>query len=195
MLCLRTLACAAAVVLALLASPGGLPLGLAGGREILDIEGNLVLVDEVYLAVVDLPDDREATAATARDVAQQILDFLRRAGYSLAKVEATPVGGRIVVTLDEGRLARVVVKGRNVASSLAVRLNVELPYDVFNKPQLERTLRRYQQGDSAVRYTLVPVSKVEHEGLQIDPLALLAGGARAQLQEHGGESRPGVVEW
>jgi hypothetical protein len=176
MLCLRTLSCAAAAALALLASPGGSPLGLAGGREILDIEGNLVLVDEVYLAVVELPDAPEVTEATARHVAQQILAFLRRAGYTLAKVEATAVGGRILVTLDEGRLARVVVKGRNVASSLAMRLNVELPYDVFNKPELERTLREYQRGDAAVRYTLVPVSKVEHEGLQIDPLALLAGG-------------------
>jgi hypothetical protein len=172
--CLRTLACAAAAALALL---GGSPPALAGGREILDIEGNVVLVDEVYLAVVELADDREATATTAHDVAQQILDFLRRAGYTLAKVEATVVGDRILVTLDEGRLARIVVKGRNVASSLAVRLNVELPYNVFNKPQLERTLRRYQRGDAAVRYTLVPVSKVDHEGLQIDPLALLAGGS------------------
>src|SRR5687767_14504172 len=99
MLSLRTLSCAAAAALALLASPGGSPLGLADEHEILDIEGNLVLVDEVYLAVVELPDNPEATAATARDVAQQILDFLRRAGYALAKVEATAVGGRILVTL------------------------------------------------------------------------------------------------
>jgi hypothetical protein len=168
--------CAAAAAVALLANPGGTPLGLAAGRDLLDIEGNLVLVDEVYLAVVQVPDDAEATAATAAAVAQQILEFLRRAGYELAKVEATAVGGRIVVTLDEGRLARIVVKGRDVASSLVVRLTVELPYDVFNKPQLERMLQEHQRGETPVRYTLVPVSEVKHDGLQIDPLALLAGG-------------------
>jgi hypothetical protein len=173
--CLRTLSCAVAAALALLVSPGGSPLARAGGQEILDIEGNLVLVDEVYLAVVELPDAPEVTEATAREVAQQIRAFLRRAGYMLATVEATAEGGRILVTVDEGRLARVVLKGRNVASSLAMRLDVDLPFDVFNKPELERTLRKYQRGDAAVRYSLVPVSKVEHEGLQIDPLALLAG--------------------
>jgi hypothetical protein len=183
----RTLGCAAAAALALLASPGGSPLGLAAGRDLIEIDGNLVLVDEVYLAVVELPDDAEATSETAQDVAQQILDFLRRAGYALAKVEATAFGGRIHVTVDEGRLSRIVVRGRDFASSLAIRLNVELPYDVFNKPQLERMLQQFQGGDGAVRYVLVPVRAVEHLGPQMDPLALLPGGRP-------GAAAPGAYE-
>jgi hypothetical protein len=142
-----------------------------------DIEGNLVLVDEVYLAALDLPAPVEADAATAGRVERQLLAFLRRAGYALAAVKARPNGSRIEVTIDEGRLSRIVVRGQDVVATVAVRLQIDLPYDVFNRPQLERLLQRYRGNGSRVGYDLVPGRAVRHSGLQVDPLALVPWSA------------------
>ena len=168
----RAFGSSAALALALLASPDP---ARAAGPELIDIDGNLVLVDEVYLTVVELPPDAQATTETAAEVARQILVFLRRAGYALARVEARVSGGRIRVTVDEGRLSKIVVKGRDVVSSLAVRFQIVLPYDVFNRPQLERLLAGFRRDGVTVRYQLVPTREVEHIGPQVDPLTLLPG--------------------
>jgi hypothetical protein len=168
----RAFGSTAALALALLASPDP---ARAAGPDLIDIDGNLVLVDEVYLTVVELPPDAQASARTAEEVARQILVFLRRAGYALARVEARVSGGRILVTVDEGRLSKIVVKGRDVVSSLAVRFQIVLPYDVFNRPQLERLLAGFRRDGVTVGYQLVPTREVDHIGPQVDPLTLLPG--------------------
>src|SRR5688500_10300262 len=117
----------AMIALAASVAHGEPPVVAAPERPIVDIEGNLVLVDEVYLAVIDLPENFEATEANAEEVAQQIQRFLRRAGYEIASVKAEVIAGRIRVTVDEGRLARIVVVGRDVVTSIAIRLTAELP--------------------------------------------------------------------
>src|SRR6185503_17650590 len=75
----------------------------------------------------------------------------------------------------EGRLATIVVRGRDTVTTLAVRLSIKLPYDVFNRPQLERMLQPYRDEGATVTYALVPVRVVEHIGPQVDPLQLLPG--------------------
>src|SRR5687768_6455598 len=78
-------------------------LAWLGGRaaeaepDFIEIDGNMVLVDEVYLAVLQLPGGAAPTADTAVDVERQILVFLRRAGYALAEVDARLTGNRIRV--------------------------------------------------------------------------------------------------
>jgi hypothetical protein len=144
--------------------------------RVLDIEGNLVLVDEVYLAALDLPATTEATEAAASDVERQLTAFLRRAGYALATVRARLAGGRIRVDIDEGRLSRIAIHGRDVVASLAVRLQIDLPYGVFNRPQLERLLQRFREDGAQVTWQLMPARVVNHLGPQVDPLAMLPGG-------------------
>lgn len=153
------------------------PTRARGPRVRLSIDGNLVLVDEVYLAIVELPRGARAEPATAALAARQVLAFLRRAGYSLASVEARAEGDVIRILVDEGRLARIVVRGRNAVATLAVQLQLDLPFDVFNRLQLERILERYAGDGRGVRYALARVDRVEHTGPQVDPLALLPGGA------------------
>lgn len=140
----------------------------------IEIEGNLVLVDEVYLAAVDVPPGAAATPDVARLVERQILAFLRRAGYALATAHARAEDGRIRVMVDEGRLSKIVVRGRDAFSTLAVRMSIDLPYDVFNRPQLERVLSRFS-GRGEVSYRLVPARAVDHVGFQVNPLSLLPG--------------------
>jgi hypothetical protein len=165
---LRAILAAAILLLAGAGPPAGPPI---------DIDGNIVLVDEVYQAALDLPAGMPATPATARAVEAQVIAFLRRAGYALATARARAAGGRIRVQVDEGKLAKIVVRGRDAVSTLAVQLQFDLPYDVFNRPQLERLLQRFRGGGARVSYALVPVRRVSHSGPQLDPLALLPGGA------------------
>lgn len=153
------------------------PIDVSAPRVRLSIDGNLVLVDEVYLAVIELPHGARADDATAGLAARQVLSFLRRAGYALASVEGHADGGVIRIHVDEGRLARIVVRGRNAVATLAVQLQLDLPFDVFNRPQLERILEPYAEDGRRVRYTLAQVDRVHHTGLQAHPLALLPGGA------------------
>ncbi len=158
------------------------------GPHLLDIEGNVVLVDEVYMAALDLPPATEPTAATASAIERQLVAFLRRAGYALATVQARRAGRRIRVDVDEGRLSRIAIRGRDVVASLAVRLQIDLPYGVFNRPQLERLLQRFRDDGARVTYQLVPARVVNHAGPQLDPLALLPGGrllpARSEYELH-----------
>ena len=110
--------------------------------RLLDIEGNLVLVDEVYLAALDLPATTEVTdPAAASDVERQLTSFLRRAGYALATVEAEAVERPHPGDIDEGRLSahRDQRARRRVLAGRAIQ--VDLPYGVFNRPQLERMLQ------------------------------------------------------
>lgn len=166
---LRAIAAAATLLLAGAGPPAAPPP--------IDIDGNIVLVDEVYEAALDLPAGTPASPATARVVEGQLVAFLRRAGYALATARARAAGGRIRVQVDEGRLAKVVVRGRDAVSTLVLQLQLDLPYDVFNRPQLERMLQRFRAGGARVGYQLVPVRTVSHSGPQLDPLALLPGGA------------------
>jgi hypothetical protein len=169
-------AVAAAIALALLGPGAHAPAAPAPAAVSIDIDGNQVLVDEVYLAALDLPAGLAPNPAAARTVEQQLLAFLRRAGYTLASVRARAEDGHIRATVDEGRLARIVIRGRDVVGTLTARLQIELPYDVFNRPQLERLLRGYRDEGAQVSYALVPVRVVAHRGPQVDPQALLPGG-------------------
>ena len=61
--------------------------------------GNLVLPDAVYRAILEIPDGADASAATAKVLQAQLQAFLKRSGYTLARVAVEPDG--------KGLLARI----------------------------------------------------------------------------------------
>ncbi|WP_224364576.1 hypothetical protein [Hyalangium versicolor] len=134
--------------------------------------GNVVLIDEVYLAVLDLPPDFPADKAGAAQVRSRILSFLRRSGYELARVETAVEDGRIVVDIDEGRVEKVILRGQGSLRTVQVLLNLSLPHNVFNRPALERQLAvlKAQNGVEVERFELVPTNEVKHVGPQVEDL-------------------------
>ncbi len=144
---------------------------------LLEVHGNLVLVDQVYVAIADLPAGAEADAATAARVEQRIRDFLRRAGYDLARVDAEPHQGRIRVVVDEGRLARIIFRGRGTITTLQLRISLVLPQRIFNRPEFERQLGELSAnlGIEHPTYELRPVEGVDDTGALIEELPLLPG--------------------
>ena len=192
----------------------------------IDIVGNVVLPDDVYLTVLalarDVPGGRPltcpppvivrevvqlaCTASTATvtvtdarapttleapspqararlgqrldaelaDEAQRIeallSDFLHASGYELARVDAYPRGGRIVVELDEGRLDKVVFIGQNVFRTLELQTSFDLPGSVFNRPLVELHLaevKRLFNLDGA-RFEIITLDAVAGERLDVD---------------------------
>jgi hypothetical protein len=159
----------------------GLLLALAGSasaedpipyREAIVFSGNVVLNDEVYLAVLDLPPDFQADPEGANLVREQLLAFLKRAGYELARVETAADDGRLLVDIDEGRVEKIILRGQGSLKTVLVLLGLNLPHNVFNRPYLERQLSviRAESGLEVEHFELVRTSEVAHLGPQVERL-------------------------
>ncbi len=137
-----------------------------------EIHGNKVIVDEVYHAIIKMPAKARANRATARLIRKQLLQFLHRAGYSLATAKAGASGDTIHIDLNEGRLQKIVYLGCGTLRALQLKLSVNLPHHVFNRPYLVRQLKQLSKkyGIAYVSYRLVRTEKVAHQGPQFDDL-------------------------
>ncbi len=137
--------------------------------------GNVVLNDEVYLAILDLPADFAADKRGAALVRARLLEFLHRAGYELARVETAVTSGRILVDIDEGRVEKIILRGQGSLRTVQVLLGLSLPHNVFNRPYLERQLAtlRAESGVEVERFELVRTDEVSHVGPQVEELGSL----------------------
>lgn len=142
----------------------------AGVHGTWDIRGNVVLVDEIYLAIIGLPADAKADQANATLAKQRIGDWLRATGYALAVIDSKVEEGHIRLDIDEGRLARIVLHGKSPAVLVAYRARIQLPGNVFNRHEIERILARfYPSGDPGqFEYELVQAQEIKHEGPQLN---------------------------
>jgi len=144
-------------------------------RAPLLFSGNIVLNNEVYLAVLDLPADFVPNKEGAALVRSRLLSFLHRAGYELAQVETAVEKDRILVDIDEGRVEKVILRGQGSVRTVQVLLSLSLPYNVFNRPYLERQLAalREENGVEVERFELVRTDEVKHLGPQVEQLPTL----------------------
>jgi hypothetical protein len=141
-------------------------------RSPLVFSGNIVLIDEVYLAVLDLPPDFVPDKSGAAQVRTRLLAFLQRAGYELARVETAVKDDHILVDIDEGRVEKVILRGQGSVRTVQVLLGLSLPFNVFNRPYLERQFAamREQNGVEVERFELVHTDEVKHLGPQVEEL-------------------------
>jgi hypothetical protein len=134
--------------------------------------GNLVLNDEVYLAILDLPPGFVADKQGAAQVREVLLTFLHRAGYELARVETAVEGDRILVDIDEGRVEKIILRGQGSLRTVQLLIGLSIPHNVFNRPYLERQLAslRKQNSVEVENFELVRTSEVRHLGPQVEDL-------------------------
>ena len=139
---------------------------------LLTFHGNVALLEDVYRSVLDLPASTRATPANARLVATRLTSFLHRAGYALATVRARADGDQIVVDVDEGRLDKVIFLSGGAFETLRLRLDLNIQYDVFNQPDLERQLHALAKrlGLAEFAYEIVPVPNLSAPKVQIDEI-------------------------
>ncbi|MBS2028466.1 MAG: hypothetical protein JST54_11220 [Deltaproteobacteria bacterium] len=155
--------------------PAALAVAPDGGVE-LRFNGNKVLAEEVYRAVLDLSPTAKADAETAKLVQARLETLLHRAGYELGTVRTRVVDGRAIsVDIDEGQLEKVVFRGKLTLKTLRFKLALQLPGEIFNRPELERQLRTLpaELGMDPVWYELVPTKAIKTARPQVESLGPL----------------------
>jgi hypothetical protein len=147
---------------------GGLSPGVPAW---LHLSGNRILPDEIYRSLLGLTDDSQPGPDSAPWIETRIYDYLVENGYELASVRATanPDGG-VDVNIDEGRLEKIVFRGRLTAQTLAFRLALYVDQEIFNRPALERQIAALEKqiGVKVVKWSLVPTANPTHVGPQLD---------------------------
>jgi hypothetical protein len=187
--CWQVFAPLAATIFAL--APGAAAFASPAPRSLLVFRGNLALTDEVYAYVVDVPANSKATQALAEEVEERISRFLHRCGYDLATVSATVKDAQVVVDIDEGRVDRIVFLGESAVGTLFFRLQTLLPFNIFDRPLLQRQLAQLKEQFNlrSVRWQIVAVGKKE-DPLPIEVLQNLRDEALRRLREDDLAVRP-----
>lgn len=149
----------------------------------INISSTGVLTSEVYLAVLSLPPEAKADSKTAALIEGQLTSFLKQSGYILAAVVAVPVGDALFVTIDEGQLEKIVFRGRLTFPMVRLRLALDLPREVFNRPSIDRQLDDLSKTLNIERphWELIRSQTVRHLGPQLTDLSMLGTISGNQL--------------
>ncbi len=133
------------------------------------ILGALVLPAEVYLDMLKLKVSARPNEATAKEIQEQLAHYLHRVGFELARVSTRVVEGGIEATIDEGKVDRIIFLGQMSFQQVRFKLALVLPYEVFNRPLLDRQVRELADalGMPGVRWELVHTASVDHAGPQV----------------------------
>ncbi len=83
---------------------------------------------------------RECLEVLAAEAEEQVSAFLLASGYALARVDARVADGRVVVDVDEGRLDKIIFAGQGAFRQFELRVMLDLPGRVFNRPLVEARL-------------------------------------------------------
>ena len=146
------------------------------------VKGALVMPEEVYRAVLTIPEETLPSQALAEVLALQAQRFLLDSGYDLATVSGLFVDGRMVLEVHEGLLEKVVFRGRLTFNLMRFRLGLDLPRNVFNRPALERQIAALSERYGLAKpptWQLQPSKRPTHRGPQVgaeDTRELLIGG-------------------
>ena len=145
---------------------------LTDARRLLIFQGNVVLPDEVYLAIIALPEGSASDNDTAQSVREQCQAFLLKSGYELARVETAVEGNHILVDIDEGHLQKIIFRGTSSLRTVQALMALNLPQNVFNRPYLERkfALLKRDYGIDIAGWKLVKSEKRKKIGPEIVPL-------------------------
>ncbi|MDD5224136.1 MAG: hypothetical protein PHE84_09105 [bacterium] len=157
-------------------------------RTLLVFHGNVVLPDEIYLAILTLPEGSAANQDTADRVRKQYQAFLWSAGYDLARVETAVESSHIRVDIDEGHLEKILFRGTSSLRTVQALIALNLPKGVFNRPYLERQLVRIKReyGIDVEGWKLVESTKHKKIGPEIGNLEYSAEPSRPLVAPTGG---------
>lgn len=134
------------------------------------IDGELVMSEEVYRTILTIPETPDPSQTLAEVLALQIDRFLQEAGYELAHVKGELIDGKMHLHIEEGLLEKIVFHGRLTFDLVRLRVALDLPRNVFNRPSLERQLARLSKEfhiDPPPRWELLPSTRMQHLGPQL----------------------------
>ncbi len=147
-------------------------LRAASGRERLVISGNELIATEDILRAVWLPEGEESDETITELLRRNIANYYKARGYSLARVWTKIHENRIYITIDEGKLEKVIILGRGTMMTLMMKLIVHFPGNVFNEQRMKEEIAKIRRrlGIRNVTYRVVESPKVLHIETPLDKL-------------------------
>lgn len=143
--------------------------------------------EEVYRAVLLIPEETPPTEALAEVLAAQAQRFLRDSGFELGWVRGSFADGHMLLEVHEGLLEKIVFHGRLTFNLMRFRVALDLPRNVFNRPALERQITALSERfglRAPPRWELVPTQHLRHQGPQVgETKDLLIGGRELVLPQ------------
>ncbi len=146
------------------------PVSASNGSVI--IVGNDIIKTEALLDAVALPQDAWVTPTMAVRVRYKIESFYFTRGYTLARAWTKAHRGKLYVSIDEGRLEKIIVRGRGSTTTLAIKFLFKLEKNIYNRFEVERQLKeiRQQLNIGEIETLLVESPKVQEVGFQLSDL-------------------------
>jgi hypothetical protein len=148
-------------------------LALAQDQSNIVITGNEALPQDTLFEIMDIPPDMRITESLAQFARDELHAYYHMRGYTLARIWTTVFQGRMYITIDEGKLEKIIVRGdAGGATSIMIRWLVELPYDVYNEPLLKTQLDiiRNRFGLSEISTEIWKSPRIKQVGFQLSDL-------------------------
>jgi hypothetical protein len=179
-----------------LAGSSALAAEVAAQPDILSFRSTQLIDPFVYRSILKLPAGSSPDQATAKLVAEQIISFLRNAGYDLAKVRAVPVDDKIAIDIDEGSLDKIIITGAGWLKAIRFRNALRMPGEIFNSKVLSQEMPRLAKsfGLKSWRWELWPVHMLDAdnatayasiEELRVLPMVRAARGFEMRIFPEG----------
>jgi len=134
--------------------------------------GNACLDDAELLETLNLGDVARVTPPLARVARKRLLNHYHAQGYVLARIWTKIHKGKLYVSIDEGRLDRVIIRGYDSVRTSLVRLSLELPHETYNKPLFEERLAKVKKDLQLqrIKVRIVKSKDVRHEDWQLSDI-------------------------
>lgn len=143
----------------------------------LEFQGLAALNEFVLRAALDLPRRVKTDPESVAALTGRVLSFLHESGYELATVQGDLRNDRVVLTVNEGRLDKIVFRDRGTFETLRLKLELNLPGSVFNRPLVEQQLAhlRKKYKLTTARYELVAVARSPEDDELLGPFKDVKG--------------------
>lgn len=133
------------------------------------IAGNEIVPTEMLCQVLCVTRTSEITRELAARVRREMLQYYYKRGYTLARVWTKIHEKKLFISVDEGKLDKVIIRGRGSAISVLIKWLLDIPYDVYNKGLVESQLAAIQKrlGLGHVSHYIIRSEKKKDVGFQL----------------------------
>ncbi len=133
------------------------------------IKGNVCVEDAVLVDLIRPMSKQQFLLGKATMIRKRLLEYYMAKGYRLVRVWTKIHRGKIYVSIDEGRLEKIIIRGRDPLQTSLMHLTIKLPFNVYNQyvmeEELEKLKKRFWVKHVSVQFDESP--PVTHAGWQL----------------------------
>lgn len=175
-----------AVLLAAFPCPAQeLPDFRLGEESGLFIVGNERVPLETLEEVIQRRSDEEIGEELAARTKAELLHYYYAQGYSLARIWTKVHQGKLFISIDEGKLEKIIVRGRGAITTLLLEWWIDLPGNVYNQRLLRAELDNFtdRTGIKDIATQIVKSRVVREVGFQLSDWGIDVFGEKTSMYE------------